>query len=318
MTGRTILLTGAAGFIGSHTAEALLNRGDRVIGLDNFNEYYSTAQKEANAQELAKYPQFKMKRGDIRDKPLLEEIFAEYQFDAVIHLAAMAGVRASVDAPEYYFDVNLNGTLLLLESAKRHGKPNFIFASTSSAYGRTKQIPFVETDTADRPLAPYPASKRAAEILGHAYHHMHQMDFTAVRFFTVYGPRNRPDMLPFLVMENIRKGSQLTLYNDGQMHRDWTYVLDIVQGLVAAADKRTGYEIINLGRGKPVLLLDFVERLNQLSGKSGTWDSQPMPAADVELTFANIDKARSLLNYDPSVSMMEGTKQFFDWYEAQR
>ncbi len=317
MAGRTILLTGAAGFIGSHTAERLLRRGDVVVGVDNFNDYYSPSQKKDNARVLGEYTNFHLVQGDIRDKKLLARLFSQNRFDAVIHLAAMAGVRASVDDPEYYFDVNLSGTLKLLEATRANHRPNFVFASTSSAYGRTKQLPFVETDTADRPLAPYPASKRSAELLGHAYHHMHGIDFTAVRFFTVYGPRNRPDMLPYLVMDNIRKGKPLTLYNNGQMHRDWTHVDDIAAGLVAASDRRLGYEVINLGRGEPVLLLDFVRSLADLAKSEAQWTSQPMPAADVSYTFANIDKARRLLDYCPRVSTEEGIRSFFEWYESQ-
>ena len=317
MQSRTILLTGAAGFIGSHTADRLLQRGDRVVGLDNVNDYYSPAQKEQNLKNIGSNGNFAFVRGDVRDKALIERLFSENHFDAVIHLAAMAGVRASVDEPDYYFDVNLIGTLGLLEAARRYGKPNFVFASTSSAYGRSMKIPFTESEAADQPLAPYPASKRSAELLGHSYHHMHGMDFTALRFFTVYGPRNRPDMLPFLVMENIRKKTPLTIYNHGDMHRDWTYVDDIVDGVVAAADRRLGYEVINLGRGEAVLLKSFVQELESLAKSKASWTSKPMPDADVPYTFANIEKARRLLGYDPQISVGEGTRRFFEWYEAQ-
>jgi UDP-glucuronate 4-epimerase len=230
----------------------------------------------------------------------------------------MAGVRASVEDPAYYFDVNLNATIVLLEAARKGGRPNFVFASTSSAYGRTERVPFVETDCADRPLAPYPASKRCAELLGHTYHHMHGMDFTALRFFTVYGPRNRPDMLPFLVMESIRKDRVFPLYEGGEMWRDWTYVKDIVAGVVAAADRRLGYEIINLGRGEPIKLGDFVSELSTLAGKKALFRSEPMLAADVSTTFANTDKARRLLGYAPQVSVPEGVVEFYRWYESQR
>lgn len=317
MAKKTILLTGAAGFIGSHTADRLLERGDRVVGLDNFNSYYSPSIKRRNIAALLSNPEFDLIEGDVRDEGLLRRLFSRYHFDNVIHLAAMAGVRASVEEPGYYFDVNLMGTLKLLEACRVGGKPRFVFASTSSAYGRTDRIPFVETDNADRPLAPYPASKRAAELLGHAYHDMHGMHFTAVRFFTVYGPRNRPDMLPFLVMDSIRSGKEFPLYNDGEMFRDWTYVDDIVRGLIAAADKPLGYEVVNLGRGEPVHLGEFVKKLSLLAGAKAKYQKAPMPAADVQKTFASIDKARRLLDYRPSVSLDEGVRRFFDWYETQ-
>lgn len=317
MAKRTILLTGAAGFIGSHTAERLVHRGDRVVGLDNFNSYYSPTIKRQNIAPLTQHPDFKLVEGDIRDEALLRRLFQEHHFDSVIHLAAMAGVRASVEDPSHYFDVNLMGTLKLLEACRTSGRPRFVFASTSSAYGRTERIPFVETDAADRPLAPYPASKRAAELLGHTYHEMHGLHFTAVRFFTVYGPRNRPDMLPFLVMDSIRGERPFPLYNQGNMYRDWTYVDDIVDGLIAAADRPLGYQVINLGRGEPVHLAEFVNTLTHLAGAPSKHYSAPMPPADVLQTFASINKAERLLDYRPKVSLKEGVQRFFEWYEAQ-
>jgi UDP-glucuronate 4-epimerase len=318
VTGKTILVTGAAGFIGSHTAQGLLERGDRVVGLDNLNDYYDPARKRANLAELAAVPgaseRFTFVQGDIRDRKLLDELFAQHPFTAVAHLAAMAGVRASVDDPWLYCDVNLTGTLNLLDAASRHGKPNFVLASTSSAYGNTQVMPFVETDTADRPLAPYPASKRAAELIGHSYHHIQGLDFTALRFFTVYGPRGRPDMLAYKLLEAMRTGQPMPLYNGGQMHRDWTFVSDIVQGVVAATDRRLGYEVINIGRGEPVLLADFVRSLEQLAGRQAPVRDEPMMKADVSYTYADIGKARRLLGYEPGVSVSEGVRRFFDWY----
>jgi UDP-glucuronate 4-epimerase len=315
---RTILVTGAAGFIGSHTAAALLARGDRVVGLDNLNDYYPRERKRKNVDEVrAGSPagHFTFVEGDIRDRALLDRLFAEHGFSAIVHLAAMAGVRVSVEDPWLYYDVNLTGTLNLLDASLRHGRPNFVLASTSSAYGNTKIIPFVETDPCDRPLAPYPASKRSAELLGYTYHHLHQLDFTALRFFTVYGPRGRPDMMAYKVLDSIRLGHEVPLFNDGKMHRDWTYVSDIVAGIVAAANRRLGFEILNLGRGEPVLLADFVEQIELLAGKRAKLVPAPMMDADVAYTYANIDKTRALLDYDPKVSVHEGVKRFFAWYE---
>jgi UDP-glucuronate 4-epimerase len=316
---KKILLTGAAGFIGSHTASALLSRGDLVVGVDNLNDYYDPARKQANLEAVrASVPdprKFVFHRTDIRDESGIEALYAEHGFDVIIHLAAMAGVRASIEDPKLYLDVNLNGTLNLLEAAQRHGRPPFVFASTSSVYGRTKVIPFIESDRADRPLAPYPASKRAAELLGYSYFHLFGQNFTALRFFTVYGPRGRPDMMAYKVLDNIFQGTKVPLYNNGQMHRDWTYVDDIVAGVLAAADRPLGYEVINLGRGQPTLLADFVRLIEDQAGKHSNLTDQPMPAADMEYTYANVDRAKELLGYAPKVNVEEGVRRFWLWYQ---
>jgi UDP-glucuronate 4-epimerase len=315
---RTILLTGAAGFIGSHAAVALANRGDRVVGLDNFNAYYAPERKRENVREIANEApgkDFTLVEGDLRDAALVRRLFAEHHFDAVVHLAAMAGVRASADDPVTYYDVNLGGTLTLLEAARATGCKTFVFASTSSAYGSTTRLPFREDDPADRPLAPYPASKRAAELLGHAYHHLHGTCFTALRFFTVYGPRGRPDMLTYRLVDAIRTGVPLTLYDGGRMTRDWTYVSDTVAGVVAAVDASLGYEVVNLGRGEPVLVSHYVEAFERITGRKVPWVEAPRPEADVERTHADIEKAQRLLGYAPSVSVEEGARRVVEWYE---
>ena len=315
---RTLLLTGAAGFIGSHTAVALAKRGDRVIGIDSFHPYYDPARKRANVREIAAEAPgaaFELVEGDIRDRELVERLFAQHRFDGVIHLAAMAGVRASVDDPFTYYDVNLTGTLVLLEAARRHGLPNFVFASTSSAYGASTRLPFTEDDPADRPLAPYPASKRACELLGHSFHHHFGLNFTALRFFTVYGPRGRPDMLTYKLLDATRTGRPLTLYDGGRMLRDWTFVGDIAAGVVAAVDAKLGYEIVNLGRGKPVLVSDYIAVFERITGKKVPFEDAPRLDSDVERTHANIDKARRLLGYAPSVDVEEGAAQFVAWFE---
>ena len=326
---KTVFVTGAAGFIGSHTAQTLVSRGDRVVGLDNLNDYYDPARKRANLEEvrlaLTKTGQaeaFTFVEGDIRDQKLVAEIFASHTFDAIVHLAAMAGVRASIDNPHVYYDVNVTGTLNLLEVAvgrmsgkeKPKSMPTFVFASTSSAYGNTKKIPFLEQDASDRPLAPYAASKRGVELLGYTYHHLYGLAFTALRFFTVYGPRGRPDMMAYKVLDNIFTGREVPLYNSGQMHRDWTFVTDIVQGIVGAVDRPLGYEIINLGRGEPVLLAEFVKIIEQLAGKKANLVPTPMVDADVAYTYADITKARDLIGYDPKLSVGEGVSQFWEWY----
>jgi UDP-glucuronate 4-epimerase len=319
MSGKTILVTGAAGFIGSHASDAFVSRGDHVVGLDNINDYYDPARKRKNVEEVrtacSTPDAFTFVEGDIRDRTLLDELFARHRFDAVVHLAAMAGVRVSVENPWLYYDVNLTGTLNLLDAAVRHGRPNFVLASTSSAYGATEAVPFVETDPADRPLAPYSASKRAAELLGFSYHHLHKIDFTALRFFTVYGPRGRPDMMAYKVLDSIFLGREVPLFNGGNMHRDWTFVSDIVAGIVAAADRRLGYEVINLGRGEPVLLKDFVGWIEALAGAKANLVETPMMDADVKYTYADISKARQLLGYEPRVTVRDGVERFWGWYE---
>jgi UDP-glucuronate 4-epimerase len=314
-----VLVTGVAGFIGSHVAESLLLRGDHVVGIDNFNDHYDPLRKRRNLAAVegsSDVSHFRFVEGDIRDTSLIQKMFVENAFDAVAHLAALPGVRASLDAPALYLDVNLNGTLVLLEAARRaESLPNFVFASTSSVYGNSREIPFVESAPGDRPLAPYPASKRAGELLGHTYHHVYGLDFTAVRFFTVYGPRNRPDMMAFKVIDNIQHDTEVFLYDGGNLKRDWTFVDDIARGTVAAIDRRLGYEIINLGRGEPVLLADFVRHIEDLSGKSATLISAPMPPTDMRSTHADISKAQDLLGYQPVIGIKEGIQTFLDWYE---
>ena len=315
---RTLLLTGAAGFIGSHAAVALATRGDRVVGLDSFDPYYDPARKRANVREIseeARGGSFELVEGDVRDRELVERLFAQHRFDGVVHLAAMAGVRASVDDPYTYYDVNLTGALVLLDAARRHGTDSFVFASTSSAYGATTRLPFTEDDPADRPLAPYPASKRAAELLGHSFHHNYGTSFTALRFFTVYGPRGRPDMLTYKLLEATRTGRPVVLYDGGRMWRDWTFVGDVVCGIVAAVDARLGYEVVNLGRGKPVLVSDYIAVFERITGKKVPFEEVPRLDSDIERTHANIDKARRLLGYAPRVDVEEGAQRFVEWFE---
>ena len=312
-----ILVTGAAGFIGSNLAEKLAKRGDTVIGLDNFNDYYDPAKKRANAARLAAYPTFRLVEEDIRHRQAMFDLFAAEKFDGVAHLAAMAGVRNAVLHPDLYVQVNLNGTQNLMDAARAAGDvQNFVMASTSSVYGNTTQIPFVETDPCDRPLQPYAAAKRAAEMLGHAYHHLYGLNFTAVRFFTVYGPNGRPDMMAYLVAESVAKGTQIPLYDGGQMVRDWTYIDDITDGVVAALDTPLGYEIINLGRGEPTLLKDFVTLIETLGGRPANVIHKPRLAADFVKNEADISKARRLLGYNPQVSVEQGVRRFWEWYES--
>jgi UDP-glucuronate 4-epimerase len=315
-----VLVTGAAGFIGSHTVQAFIDRGDAVVGLDNLNDYYDPNRKQRNLDEVQGSQAARnltFVEGDVRDSTVVGELFDAHDFDSVVHLAGMPGVRASIEDPALYYDVNLNGTLVLLQAAVRRGKgrqPRFVLASTSSVYGATRELPFTEVDPCDRPLAPYPASKRAAEMLAHSFHHIHGLDVFALRFFTVYGPRNRPDMMAFKIADSTYSGREVPLFNGGRMHRDWTYVDDVVSGIVAAADRGSGYEVINLGRGGPILLNDFIGLIEDQLGLRAILKDEPMPKADVPYTYADISKAEQLLDYHPQVSVEEGVRRFIAWY----
>ena len=310
-----ILITGGAGFIGSSLTETLLNRGDTVIAIDNFNDYYSPARKRANVAPFLDNPRYHLHEIDFSEREPVEAVFAEHHPDAVAHLGAMGSVRYSVKHPHLYVRVNIVGSVNVLDAAQRVGVGNFVFASTSSIYGQTDQIPFVETQTTDYPLAPYPASKKAVEAMGYAYHNMHGLNFTALRFFNVYGPKGRPDMMPYIVTEKLVKREPITLFDNGKMRRDWTFIDDIISGVVAAIDRPLGYERINLGRGEPVWMTDFIEILEEITGEKAIINAVPAPASEPKVTFANVDKARRLLDYDPQTSVADGLAAFWAWYQ---
>ena len=310
-----ILITGAAGFIGSHLCERLLGRGDTVIALDNFNDYYDTARKQENVRQLHNHPYCILCEADICNVETIGRIFAEHRPEVVVHLAAYGAVRYSIGRARLYTDVNISGSINLLEVAREIGATNFVFASTSSVYGNTKHLPFVETDPCNQPLAPYPASKKAVELMGYTYHHLHGLNFTALRFFNVYGPRGRPDMMPFIVIDGIVNRREIVLFDGGQMKRDWTYIDDIIGGVIAALDKPLGYELINLGRGEPVLMTDLVEIIEGLVGYKAILSTPRAPLSEPKITFADIDKARRLLDYNPQTSLAAGLRKFWEWYQ---
>ncbi len=312
-----ILVTGGAGFIGSHLVDALLARGDEVVCVDNFNNYYSPERKRKNLEKATASPSFHLYEADVRDFEALERLFVAEEPQKVVHLAAMAGVRNSVKEPLLYEEVNVRGTLNLLEVAARHGVANLVLASTSSVYGASKEIPFREDNAAALPLAPYPATKRACELLAHVYHNLQGLSCTALRFFTAYGPRGRPDMTPYLFTEAISEGREITLFDEGRPKRDFTYIGDIVEGVLAATDADLGYEIINLGNSKPVRMRDFVEIIEKLVGQKAEILSPPLPPSEPPLTHADISKARRLLGYDPGTSIHEGMDQFIRWYRQE-
>ncbi len=311
---QNVLITGGAGFIGSHVGEALLARGDRVTVLDNFNDYYDPAIKRAN---LAALPGATVVTGDIRDRALVSRLFADGRFDAVIHLAAMAGVRPSILDPLHYEDVNVRGTLHFLEELKARPKIRFVFASSSSVYGDRANTPFREVDDIHHPVSPYAATKRAGELHCWTYHHLYGIPTSCLRFFTVYGPRQRPEMAIHKFVKATLEGKPIPFYGDGSTRRDYTYVSDIVDGVVRALDKCAGYEIYNLGESATTSLQELVGIIGEACGKTPILDRQPMQAGDVLVTYADITKARAKLGYDPHTSVREGVERFVRWYRGR-
>ncbi len=312
-----ILLTGAAGFIGSHTAASLLRRGDEVIGLDNFNTFYDPARKRRNAASLAAHAGFSLVEGDLCDEPLIADLFARHRFDAVIHLAAWAGVRPSIERPGIYIDVNVRGTTHVLEACRRTGVGRLVFASSSSVYGGRDTVPFRETDPVDRPISPYAATKKAGEVLCYTYHHLHGLNVSALRFFTVYGPRQRPEMAIHKFATMMARGEAIPVYGDGGSARDYTYVDDIVQGTVAALDHCEGYEIYNLGESRTTRLDDLVRKLARALGYEARVRHEPEQPGDVPITFADITHARERLGYDPHTLIDEGLTRFAEWFHRE-
>jgi UDP-glucuronate 4-epimerase len=310
-----VLVTGGAGFIGSHVIDALIDRGDEVVAVDNFSDYYDPRRKRANLAHLCGHSRFSLTQADVRDAEAMAQL-CEQKFEAIVHLAAMANVRYSIGRAPLYYAVNVQGTLNLLELAVQHQVGNFVFASTSSVYGRTQQLPFVETDPCNLPLAPYPASKKTCEVLGYTYYNLYGLNFTAVRFFSVYGPRGRPDMMPYMVIDRIVRDEQIKLFEAGRMQRDWTYIDDIVLGVLTAIDRPLGYELINLGRGEPVWMDEFVQLVEELVGKKAALSTPPAPPSEPPVTFASIDRARRLLDYRPTTSVDEGMRRMWQWYRT--
>lgn len=310
-----ILVTGAAGFIASHVAQHLLARGDEVVGLDNFAPNYGRARKEANLKEYAPHPHFTFVEADIRDAQAMHRLFEAQKFDRVMHLAAMGNVRASVEQAPEYTAVNVAGTVNLLEAARLTGVRYFVFASTSSVYGSAEVIPFSEAERTARPLAPYPATKIACEVMAHAYHVAFGLKCTGLRFFNVYGPRGRPDMMPYAFTAKISAGQSIRVFAEGRPERDWTFIDDIVNGTLAALDSGFDYEIINLGRGQPIELSRFIAIIEDLVGRKAILEHAPLPATEPMITFANIAKAQRLLNYYPKTSIDEGLARFYEWYK---
>jgi nucleoside-diphosphate-sugar epimerase len=308
-----ILVTGCAGFIGARTASMLLERGDEVVGVDNLNDYYDLRLKQHRLESLRGRGRFTFSETDIEDRAALEKLFAGHRFDAVINLAARAGVRASITSPRVYLTTNTLGTLNLLESMVQHSVPRLVMASTSSLYAGAA-MPFLETSNVTKPISPYAATKLAAEALAQTWHHLHGIDVAILRYFTVYGPAGRPDMSPFRFIEWIRRGQPIQLYGDGNQTRDFTFIDDIALGTVAALASR-GCEVINLGGGnKPVSINAMIAAIEEGLGKKAIVDHLPPNPADMQDTSAEIAKARALLGWQPSVSPQEGFRRTAAWH----
>ncbi|MCL4251361.1 MAG: SDR family NAD(P)-dependent oxidoreductase [Anaerolineae bacterium] len=311
------LITGGAGFIGSHVARRMIALERRVVVIDNLNDSYAVQIKRDNIRDFIDHPLVTFIEGDVRDAGLIEQTLAAHNIDSVCHLAAMANVRASIERAQLYFDVNVNGTLNLLEAARKAGVQQFLLASTSSVYGNTSPVPFVETMSADRPLAPYPASKRSAELLAHAIHNLFALPVTVLRFFNVYGPHGRPDMMPIKVLRALMDGSAITVYDDGELKRDWTYIDDIVDGVISALDRPLGYEIINLGFGAPATLNQFIDILEDLTGRRLNIQRVPTPPTELLVTYCDNTKARDLLGFNPAIPLQEGLARTWAWFRGR-
>ena len=318
---KTYLITGGAGFIGSTLAERLLKEGNKVVIVDNFNDYYDPQLKENNVSELGNDENLKVYRTDIRDADAMQKVFDENQIDAVMHLAAMAGVRPSIENPVLYQDVNGIGTQILLEQAKNHNIKNLVMASSSSVYGNCKEVPFREDMIVDYVISPYAATKKANEVMAHVYHKLYDMNIIMLRFFTVYGPKQRPDLAINKFTRMMKNGEKITMYGDGTTSRDYTYVDDIVDGIVRALDyvdsHEDVYEIINLGSNNPISLKDMIQTIGDVLGIEPEIEQLPMQPGDVDRTYADISKARELLGYEPHTSFREGIEKFVNW-ESQR
>lgn len=316
----TVLVTGGAGFIGSHLCEALLAGGYRVVCLDNFCDFYSPILKRANISGCLGKPEFELIEADILDKRALEEVFILHKPSLVIHLAAMAGVRPSLDDPELYARVNILGTLNLLEACAQHSINKFIFGSSSSVYGNNPKVPFSEEDRVDDPISPYAATKRSAELLCHTWHHLHGLSILCLRFFTVYGPRQRPDLAIRKFLELMSRGEPLPVYGDGSSSRDYTYITDTINGILGAVDyvSRHGCcETINLGNDHGVRLDEMISALEKASGLTARIEHLPMQSGDVIRTRADISRARDILGYAPATSFAEGVEKFWRWWQEQ-
>jgi UDP-glucuronate 4-epimerase len=328
----TVLVTGAAGFIGFHAAKALLHRGDPVIGLDDVNDYYDVALKNARLNELTPYKSFHFIRADLKDRAAIERAFAEHTPRRVIHLAAQAGVRYSLIDPHRYIDANIAGFLHILEGCRQHRVEHLVYASSSSVYGANTRMPFSVHENVDHPLSLYAASKKANELMAHAYAHLYRFPITGLRFFTVYGPWGRPDMAPFIFTRKILSGEPIDVFNQGHHQRDFTYIDDVVEAVVRAVDRpatadptwssdhpdpatsNAPYRLYNLGNHTPVALLDFIAAIEKAVGKSAKMNMLPMQPGDVAATYADVTELKAAIGFEPKTALDDGIKRLVSWY----
>jgi UDP-glucuronate 4-epimerase len=316
MSRESILVTGAAGFIGSHLAERLLAEGYRVVALDNFDSFYDPAIKRANIVPASDNPDYLLFEGDIRDGDILEQLFRARSFAVVVHLAARAGVRPSIADPVLYSSVNLDGTTRLLEACSRHGVSRFIFGSSSSVYGNNSKVPFSEDDPVDHPISPYAATKKAGELLCHTFHHLFGINVACLRFFTVYGPRQRPEMAIHKFARLMNSGLEIEQYGDGASSRDYTYVSDIVEGIVRAIHRCRGYRIWNLGGSSTMSLSELVRKISEGLTVEARIRELPMQPGDVQRTWADVSRAESELGWRPEVGIDNGLRYFLNWFRS--
>jgi UDP-glucuronate 4-epimerase len=327
-----ILVTGAAGFIGYHVAKALCQRGDEVVGIDNLNDYYDVALKQARLAQLEPFDNFEFVKMDMAIRPAMAQLFADRKFDRVINMAAQAGVRYSLQNPDAYIDSNLVGFTNLLEGCRHHDIEHLVYASSSSVYGANESMPFSTGDNVDHPVSLYAATKKAGELIAHSYSHLYQLPSTGLRFFTVYGPWGRPDMSPILFAKAILAGEPIKVFNYGKHRRDFTYIDDIVEGVVRCVDKippgnpqwsgidpdpgssRAPWKIYNIGNSEPVELLHYIELMEKAFGKSTSKEMLPLQPGDVEHTYADVEPLKSEIGYLPSVSIEQGLELFAQWY----
>ena len=316
---KTYLVTGGAGFIGSTLASKLLELGNKVIVIDNFNDYYNPELKENNITEFINNSNFKLYRGDIRDRNVIKEIFDDNNIDVIVHLAAMAGVRPSIENPLLYQEVNGIGTQNILEEAKLHNISNLVMASSSSVYGNCKEVPFREDMIVDFAISPYAATKKANEVMAHVYHKLNNMNIIMLRFFTVYGPKQRPDLAINKFTRLMLNNEEIPMYGEGSTSRDYTYVDDIVDGIIKSCDyvenNKNVYEIINLGSNNPISLKEMINTIGKVLNIEPKIKELPMQPGDVDRTYADVSKAKRLLGYEPKTSFEEGIKKFVEWYK---
>lgn len=323
----SILVTGGAGFIGSHLCKALLQKNQKVIIIDNFNDYYDPSIKRNNIEEIKNMMKsngvdnenLQVVEGDIRDIEHLDKLFQEHRIDLIVHLAAMAGVRPSIKEPLLYNDVNVRGTLNLLEMCRKYDIDKFVFASSSSVYGNNEKVPFSEADNVDYPISPYAATKKAGELICHTYHHLYNIDVACLRFFTVYGPGQRPDLAIHKFTKLIFNDEEIPFYGDGSTERDYTYIDDIIDGVMKAIDwvqaGKGRYDIFNLGESNTITLKRMVETLEKVIGKKARINRLPMQSGDVNRTYADVTKAKEILGYNPTMDFEEGIRRFVKWYK---